>query len=199
VLGSNDYFPPVAKNPLRYLDDSHQRGSSLTPQRLPTQDLVDGFTAAGWVDLTNARRRLSVGGLDLELVGVDDPHLGYDRYQDVCAAADPAADLTIGVTHAPYQRILDAMTRDGARLVLAGHTHGGQVCLPGYGALVTNCDLDTRRAKGLSWWWPGAGSSPSREAPEQAAYLALSAGLGASPYAPFRLACRPEATLLTLR
>jgi len=199
VLGSNDYFPPVAKNPLRYLDDSHQRGSSLTPQRLPTQDLVDGFTAAGWVDLTNARRRLSVGGLDLELVGVDDPHLGYDRYQDVSAAADPAADLTIGVTHAPYQRILDAMTGDGARLVLAGHTHGGQVCLPGYGALVTNCDLDTRRAKGLSRWWPGAGSSPSREAPEQAAYLAVSAGLGASPYAPFRLACRPEATLLTLR
>ncbi|CAN5895580.1 metallophosphoesterase [soil metagenome] len=199
VLGSNDYFPPVAKNPLRYLDDSHQRGSSLTPQRLPTQDLVDGFTAAGWVDLTNARWRLSVGGLDLELVGVDDPHLGYDRYQDVSAAADPAADRTIGVTHAPYQRILDAMTGDGARLVLAGHTHGGQVCLPGYGALVTNCDLDTRRAKGLSRWWPGAGSSPSREAPEQAAYLAVSAGLGASPYAPFRLACRPEATLLTLR
>ena len=30
-------------------------------------------------------------------------------------------------------------------LVLAGHTHGGQLCVPGVGALVTNCDLDTGR------------------------------------------------------
>ena len=198
VLGSNDYVPPVAKNPLRYFDDSHRRGAELTLRRLPTGDLVRGLTEAGWTELTNARVRRRVAGLDLELVGVDDPHLDYDRYDRVAGPAAPDADLTIGVTHAPYQRVLDAMAHDGAALLLAGHTHGGQVCVPFYGALVTNCDLDTGRAKGLSRWWEGAGSTPSDQAPADAAYLNVSAGLGASPYSPFRLACRPEATLLTL-
>ena len=44
------------------------------------------------------------------------------------------------------------MVADGAALLLAGHTHGGQLCVPGYGALVTNCDLPRRQAKGLSTW-----------------------------------------------
>ncbi len=200
VLGSNDYFAPRLKNPLRYLNDSHPRGEALTPHRVPTRDLVDGFVAAGWSDLTNARTRRTVAGLDLELVGVDDPHLDHDRYDLVTAAAAPDADLTIGVTHAPYQRVLDPIAADHASLILAGHTHGGQVCLPGKGALVTNCDLDTGRAKGLSRWWPGAGAAPrGTVAPDHAAYLHVSAGLGASPYSPMRLACRPEATLLNLR
>jgi predicted MPP superfamily phosphohydrolase len=132
------------------------------------------------------------------MVGVDDPHLKYDRYDRVAGPADPSAALTVGVTHAPYTRVLDAMTADGAGLVIAGHTHGGQLCLPFYGALVTNCDLDRGRAKGVSRWWPGAGAAPSSEAPEGAAWLEVSAGLGTSPYAPVRFACRPEATLLTL-
>lgn len=198
VLGSNDYFPPTLKNPLRYFNDSHLRGEHLTPERLPTQDLVDGFTSAGWLDLSNARGALTVRGVRLEFVGVDDPHLEYDRYERAAGPAAADTDLLVGVAHAPYQRILDAMTGDGAQLVLAGHTHGGQVCLPFHGALVTNCDLDTGRAKGLSRWWPGAGSAPSSSAPADAAWLEVSAGLGASPYSPFRLACRPEATLLTL-
>ena len=84
---------------------------------------------------------------------------------------------------------------DGVGLALAGHTHGGQLCLPGVGALVTNCDLDRGRASGLSQW-------PGRTGTSEATgdmYLHVSAGLGTSPYTPVRLACPPEATLLTLR
>ena len=103
------------------------------------------------------------------------------------------------MVHAPYQRVLDAMTADGAGLVIAGHTHGGQLCLPFYGALVTNCDLDRGRAKGVSRWWPGAGRRPGpRQAPRGRGVAGGLAGLGTSPYAPVRFACRPEATLLTL-
>ncbi|MGD8149308.1 metallophosphoesterase [Ornithinimicrobium sp. Y1694] len=209
VMGSNDYFAPRAKNPLRYLNDSHTKDLRADedeeegqdqddPRRLPTHELVRGFSERGWTNLNNRRARLEINGLDLEFVGVDDPHIEEDDYDSVSAPADPSATLTIGVAHAPYQRILDAMTRDGAQLLFAGHTHGGQLQIPGYGALVTNCDLDTGRVAGLSRWWPGAGSTPSSHAPPDAAWLHVSAGLGGNPYTPFRFSCRPEATLLTL-
>ena len=196
VLGSNDYFAPTFKNPALYLTTAHARATESTP--LPTGDLVDAFTRAGWADLSNARAAFLVGGQALEFVGVDDAHLHYDRYAAVAGPNDPNAAVTVGVTHAPYLRVLDAMTADGARLVIAGHTHGGQLCLPFYGTLVTNCDLHRKRAKGVSRWWPGAGAAPSSQTPAGAAWLEVSAGLGTSPYAPVRFACRPEATLLTL-
>lgn len=195
VLGSNDYFAPGKRNPVDYL---RKRVAKPKSPRLPTDELVAGLGEHGWADLTNARGSVRVEGLDLELVGVDDPHLNYDDYAAVAGPPDPTADLKVGICHAPYTRVLDAMTRDGAELLIAGHTHGGQLALPLYGALVTNCDLDTRRAKGVSRWWPGANGIPSSKAPQEAAWMHVSAGLGTSPYAPFRFACRPEASLLTL-
>lgn len=196
VLGSNDYFAPKPKNPARYLLPAGGT-RRIAGRRLPTDRLVKGLTAHGWLDLTNTRGRLRVAGVDLSFVGVDDPHLRYDRFP-AAADADPA-DLAIGVTHAPYTRVLDAMARDGASLVLAGHTHGGQLRLPGYGTLVTNCDLDRHRARGVSRWWDGAArQSPHTPAPDDAAWLHVSAGLGTSPYTPVRFNCRPEASLLTL-
>jgi predicted MPP superfamily phosphohydrolase len=196
VLGSNDYFAPRPKNPARYLARDH--GRRVVGTRLPTSDLVRGLTDAGWTDLGNARAHIEVRGVRLALAGVDDPHLGYDRFPQPCVN-DAATDLRIGVLHAPYSRVLDAMVDDGAGLILAGHTHGGQLRVPGYGALVTNCDLDRRRARGVSRWWSGAARSGRRiPPPDDAAWLHVSAGLGTSPYTPFRFACRPEASLLTL-
>ncbi len=182
VLGSNDYFAPKPINPARYL-----RGpSGLEPTRamLPWGDLVTGLVGGGWTDLSNARATLEVNARVIDLRGVDDPHIGRDRYDDVAGAFDTTADISMGVTHAPYLRVIDRMADDGADLILAGHTHGGQLRVPGYGALVTNCDLDTQRARGLSRHCD--------------AHMHVSAGLGTSPYAPFRFACPPEATLLTL-
>lgn len=186
VMGSNDYYAPMLKNPLRYL--LPRREVSLGKRRLPTEDLREGLLAAGWLDLDNARARVKVDHRELELVGTDDAHIRADRYHEVSAPADPSADLSVGVTHAPYRRVLDPMVADGIGLVIAGHTHGGQVCVPGYGALVTNCDLPRRQAKGLSTW----------QSAGRTAFLHVSAGLGTSPYAPIRFACPPEATLMTL-
>jgi predicted MPP superfamily phosphohydrolase len=197
VMGSNDVFGPTAKNPARYLTRRH---ADAPPGRvlLPVEDLRAGMKGGGWTDLDNSRTVMEVRGTPVELVGTDDAHINRDRYAAVAAPASPSAALTVGVTHAPYQRVLDPMAGDGARLLIAGHTHGGQLALPIYGALVTNCDLPTNRAKGLSRWWPGAGAAPWSQAPQDAAWLHVSAGLGTSPYAPVRFACRPEATLLTL-
>jgi predicted MPP superfamily phosphohydrolase len=192
VRGSNDYFGPTLRNPLWYLkaDDGtrHIHGAPL-----PTLEMSDRFANAGWLDLDNAMGTLQIKGLTFGFVGVDDPHLEYDDLDSVRGGADPATDVRLGVAHAPYLRVLDQFAGEGHDLILAGHTHGGQVCLPGGRALVTNCDLDTGRAKGLS-------RHPA-EAPvgaPGASWLHVSAGVGTSPFAPVRLFCRPEVTLLTL-
>ncbi len=196
VLGSNDYFGPKPKNPARYLLP-RGGGRRIIGRRLPTSELVDGLTGGGWLDLTNRRAAVTVAGVRIGLVGVDDPHLRYDRYP--APTGEPPADVTLGVSHAPYTRVLDAMALERLPLVLAGHTHGGQLCLPRYGALVTNCDLDRARARGVSRWWPGAAGQPSDATPPpDASWLHVSAGLGTSPFTPVRFACRPEASLLTL-
>jgi predicted MPP superfamily phosphohydrolase len=181
VWGSNDYYAPRPKNPARYL---MPRQKHVLGRSLPWRDLRDGLQAAGWRDLTHRRETLTIDGRRLELRGVDDPHLNRDRYPTVAGPADPLSDFAIGVVHAPYVRVLDAMTADGLPLILAGHTHGGQLRVPGYGAIVTNCDLPRQQARGLSAWGKSA--------------LHVSAGLGCSPFAPVRFACPPEATLLTL-
>jgi predicted MPP superfamily phosphohydrolase len=182
VFGSNDYFAPKLKNPAKYLTDRDHR---MHGNPLPWQDLRAAFTERGWLDLTHNRRELEVAGLVIAAAGVDDAHLERDRYDTIAGAPSPAANLSLGVTHAPYTRVLDRFAADGYHLVMAGHTHGGQLCLPFYGALVTNCDLDRSRAKGASSW--GAQTA-----------LHVSAGIGTSPFAPLRFCCRPEATLLTL-
>jgi predicted MPP superfamily phosphohydrolase len=125
----------------------------------------------------------------IAFVGLDDPHVKRDRYDLVAGGPDIDAEITLGVAHAPYLRALDAMAADGLPVILAGHTHGGQLCIPGYGALVTNCDIDTARVKGLH----------THTAPNaRTSYLHVSAGCGTSRYAPVRFACPPEASLLTL-
>jgi predicted MPP superfamily phosphohydrolase len=180
VLGSNDYFAPKAKNPAKYFFPKHKR---VHGDPLPTDDLVAGLVGGGWHDLTNATAVVAADGRRLAFRGVDDPHLKLDRLEQV-AGPPPASDLAVGVVHAPEPRVLDAFVGAGDLLLLAGHTHGGQLRVPGYGALVTNCRIDRARCRGLSRY--------------ESAWLHVSAGLGTSPYAPVRFACRPEASLLTL-
>lgn len=181
VPGSNDWFAPTPKNPARYL--LPDTGRRIHGEPLPWGDLRTAFTEAGWLDLTHRRTTREVAGRSVELAGVSDPHHHADHYDRI--AGSVTASLGIGVTHSPEPRVVDAFAADGFALVLAGHTHGGQLRVPGYGALVTNCGLERAKARGLSRW--GAGS-----------WLHVSAGLGTSPYAPVRFACQPEASLLTL-
>jgi predicted MPP superfamily phosphohydrolase len=192
VFGSNDYFEPTLRNPLRYLlPDDGRRATDSDP--LPWRSLRDAFTDAGWLDLTNTSGRLKVGDLVFAFAGVDDPHLGYDDLDAVAGPAPEDADVRLGVAHAPYLRVLDRFAHDGYDAILAGHTHGGQVCLPLVGALTTNCDLDNARARGLH-----RHPADSRPGDPGSAWLHVSAGLGTSPFVRLRVACRPEATLLTL-
>ncbi|MFI6759323.1 metallophosphoesterase [Micromonospora sp. NPDC050417] len=183
VFGSNDYKGPVWKNPLSYVLPEREYVQGVD---LPTEDLREVLVGAGWADLNNARTTLKAGGRTVELVGVDDPHVERDDYGSVAGPTSEQADLSIALTHSPEPPLLDEMAADGFQLLLAGHTHGGQVCVPFYGALTTNCDLPLSMAKGLHRW------------PNSDAWLHVSAGVGTHPTAPIRFACRPEASLLTL-
>lgn len=200
VHGSNDYFGPMAKNPLRYF--AGPSGVARREPDLDTAALERYFTdELGWLDLNNTARAIEYRGSRIELFGVNDPHRGWDRLDRLTGAIDemrgnvgwqedptgPEA-VSIGVTHAPYQRVLNSFVTHGADVVFAGHTHGGQIRVPGRPALVTNCDIPRDQAQGLSVWHHAS----------RAAYLNVSAGLGTSIYAPVRLSCPPEAVLVTL-
>lgn len=193
VFGSNDFHGPMFKNPFKYVRGEH-RPAEAAP--LPSDDLRTALTTGGWHWLEGQRVRLELGGTVVELRGTGDAHVDRDDWSAVAGPRDEGTDVVIGVTHAPYLRAVEAAAHDDVDLLLAGHTHGGQVCVPTpWGptegrALTTNCDLDAARVKGLSVEARTDGRDPL--------FLHVSAGLGMSPFAPYRFACPPEATLLEL-
>ena len=187
VNGSNDLRAPVPRNPFEYLRKPSDRSEG---PELDTAKLHAGFRTAGWFNLNNREGLLEINGLKLGFLGVDDAHDDLDDLDSLRVQRNrlDGSGLIIGVSHAPYLRVLEAMTSTGASLIFAGHTHGGQVCIPGFGALTTNCDLPVKYAKGLSSWTFGG----------RHAVLNVVAGLGHSIYAPVRFFCRPEVRLITL-
>jgi predicted MPP superfamily phosphohydrolase len=184
VFGSNDYYGPRFKNPLSYLksDDGERR----VGEKLPIEQFDSELKKRGWINLNNSRSSIKINGINIEARGTDDAHLELDDYKKVVGKASGA--LSIGVTHAPYKRVLDAMGQDGLDLIFAGHTHGGQVRFPWFGgsrSLTTNCDLPNWRSRGLT-------------IEENQPWLNVSAGMGYSPFAPFRIFCSSEVSLITL-
>ncbi|HEY9497861.1 MAG TPA: metallophosphoesterase [Terrimesophilobacter sp.] len=199
VHGSNDYFGPALKNPFGYFSDRDVEAAD--PVRLDTAALEEFFDSLGWLNLNNTARAMTIKGSRLEFLGVNDAHRDWDRLELLPGAMDEMREnvgwqddrtgpepVTIGLTHAPYQRVLNSFVNYGADVIFAGHTHGGQVRVPGIGALVTNCDLPRDQASGLSLWHHAL----------KAAYLEVSAGVGTSIYAPVRFANPPEAVIVTL-
>lgn len=196
VHGSNDYYGPKLKNPLKYLKEPSRL--STREQDIDNAKLTAGLEELGFLNLNNSAASLQLRGSQLDFFGLDDPHIRFDdgaqMRSEIAAQGlgfDERADnapTRIGVVHAPYQSALGELLDEGADLILAGHTHGGQVRVPGIGALTSNSDLPNDQARGLSVWYDA----------HRAAYLNVSAGLGNSIYAPVRFACRPEASLITL-
>jgi predicted MPP superfamily phosphohydrolase len=186
VFGSNDYYGPRFKNPFAYF--KKDRGRRKLVNELPWQSLQKKLIDRGWRDLTHNKIKLKINGVIVEARGTDDAHLELDNYSLVAGVVNKSASISIGVTHAPYKRVISAMASDKLDLIFAGHTHGGQVRIPWLGgskSLTTNCDLENWRSRGLT----RVNNEP---------WLNVSAGIGMSPYAPIRFACPPEISLITI-
>ena len=199
VHGSNDFYGPQLKNPFSYFGGPSR--ALAKPAALDTPRLERYFEdTLGWLSLENTARAIEIRGSRLEFFGTSDAHRGWDRLDRLPGAIEEMREnvgwqdtpgpepVAIGVTHAPYRRVLDSFVTYGAEVIFAGHTHGGQVRIPGLPALVTNCDIPREQAQGLSVWHHA----------RRASFLEVSAGIGTSIYAPVRFACAPEAVVVTL-
>lgn len=181
VFGTNDYWAPRLPNLAKYLLKQKRQPSYID---LPWKDLRAAFIERGWRDATHKRLEFQVGTVRIAAAGVDDPHHDLDDYDLIAGAPNADADLSLGLLHSPEPRVLDRFAADGYQLALAGHTHGGQICLPGGKALITNSGIDRGRAQGLH--------------EHEGMQLHVSGGLGTSKFAPARLWCPPSATLLRI-
>ena len=177
VLGSNDYFRPRPLNYLRYFrrQRKHRKGVPGSPR-----ELIAALERDGWIHLKNRGTDLALDGMRVEVSGLDDPHI---HRHDIRTAVRREPELFgLAVVHSPDP--VPELAALGYDLIVTGHTHGGQVRLPLYGAVVTNSHMPRALSRGLS----RVGH----------AYVHVSPGLGTSKYAPFRFMCRPEATILEL-
>lgn len=181
VFGTNDYWGPRLVNPFKYLLRMKRKPSYVD---LPWQGMRAAFIERGWQDANQKRLEFQVGKVRLAAAGVDDPHHNLDDYSEIAGAPNADADLSIALLHSPEPRVLSQFEADGYQLSLSGHTHGGQICLPGEKAIVTNAGIDRTRASGLHTF----GSM----------WMHVSNGLGTSKFAPVRIFCRPSATLLKI-
>jgi hypothetical protein len=176
VFGSSDYYVPKFKGYFDYFTKRQRHGKIANR----TSDFRRLLTDQGWTDLTNFTVALDLEGTHTQITGLDDPYLHRDDRS--LLVRSPEAEFALCVVHdpAPY---LDA-ARAGFDLIVAGHTHGGQVRLPFAGALVTNSKLPRQYAR-----WQSQIDQTT---------LFVTPGLGTGRYAPFRFLCRPEASVLEL-
>ena len=144
--------------------------------------MAPGIEALGITLLLNESIALERDGAALHLAGIDDPHYFQVDNFDKAAANIPPDAVAILLSHSPepYRRA----AHTGFDLMLGGHTHGGQICLPGGIALMTNADCPRRFCRG-AWRY-------------HAMQGYTSTGSGSSVVG-VRFNCPPEITLHHLR
>lgn len=176
VMGSSDYYAPVAKGYWWYFIKARKLPKKLNR----TAEFERILQAQGYTSLTNTTVHVDLLGTPTQITGLDDPFLHRDDRSLLRRSPDAGFALCVVHDPAPYLDI----ARAGFDLAIAGHTHGGQIRMPLVGAVVTNSVLPRRMAMGATW--------------VDRTLLYVTPGLGTGRYAPYRFLCPPEASVLEL-
>jgi uncharacterized protein len=145
-------------------------------------DIVPHLERLGFEVLLNGSRRIRRGAAQIAVTGVDDVHRYYTPAAAATLAAHDPALFGIALVHSP--EFAGEAAAAGYDLYLCGHTHGGQVCLPGGRPLITHLCRHRDLHSGL-WRHRGMVGYTSR-------------GAGSSSL-PVRFNCPPEVTEFRLR
>ncbi len=187
-LGAHDYCAPVRTlgSWLQFNSDRlrHRRRRMVNPA-----PFVERLEAAGIVVLRNEWRSAEIGGELVRIAGAGDASVGMAHLERALPPADlTPASFQMLLTHSPDAVFRLSPSSREPRLVFCGHTHGGQIRVPGWGAPVRHSNLVTReRAAGV--FHPYGPEGPQ---------VIVSRGFGTA-FVPFRFACRPELGLYELR
>ena len=142
--------------------------------------MVPGLETMGIKMLLNESEVIERGGQRLYLGGIDDAHFYQMDNIEKAASTIPHDEFSILISHTPevYRQAADAKFN----LLLSGHTHGGQICLPG--GIPITLDLVLPRSMGSGAW----------KYRDMLGYTSVGAG---SSVVPVRFNCPPEITLTT--
>lgn len=183
LLASRRAPPAAALQPLVHMLEpvSASDGRFAVLGNHDTASIADALEHLGFEVLLNQSTTLSRGGEHITVTGLDDVH---SFYTDAARAAlcTPYEGFRIALVHSP--EMADVGQHAGVSLYLCGHTHGGQICLPGGRGLVSCLVRCRHAARGL--WCEGA----------MLGYTSRGLGTGRLPV---RFNCPPELTLITLR
>ncbi len=138
--------------------------------------MINAMQNNGWDVLQNESRTHAEG---VHVVGVDYPGIAPDELTRLVSEG-PDGYLKLALFHMP--RYLHTFVHAGVDFALGGHTHGGQIRVPGVGALITDSELSRKEASGLIY--------------RGKTVFHISRGLSADPRSNFRLFCPPAATII---
>jgi len=177
VLGNHDYFDYT------FLDAIiHNFPGQKQPRTLQKTDLlVDALLRNGIHLMRNENKRIHYGPDELWLYGLDDATTGHANIRKTLDPFNPRHTNFL-LTHT-IDVFLD-LGNDEIDLSFSGHSHGGQICLPFLGPILTHTILGRKYAEGIKRM--------------KGAVCCVSRGIGAGRWIPFRLLCRPEAIILTV-
>ncbi len=176
VLGNHDYYDYNMFHKTFGRIWKHYRHPNKFRDVTP---MIEALELAGFQVLRNEKRSFSTEGVSL--IGIDYPGISPRRLKDL-AALVPREHLLLALFHLP--RKLQHMAEAGIHMAFGGHTHGGQIRIPGVGAVITDSELKRHEASGL--------------VKRDNTLFHISPGVGADPRSNLRLFCPPAATVIDL-
>ncbi len=175
IFGNHDHY--------EYSFGDTWGGKKIGSKENDTAALREALAERDITVLANESVRLKIGGEPLWVIGIDEFAQGYDKSSELLNEA-PMDDMLLLLAHKP-EMVAKAPLRIPS-LALVGHTHGGQIRIPGFGAIHPHTEvLDRKSNSGLVT----IDNQPTH----------VSRGFGSSQWMPFRFFCRPEITLITLK